>query len=125
LETAGPQTKNLTVPVTGPFAPERVAVSVTVPCAEPDLAHARLRCENGRDRQDPDAFNERSWLPSWASSSVSKRMWYGEPEIALALLPAPQSICEAMCPPQAITTVGSVAVKLTITALSASGASSP
>src|SRR5436190_1140384 len=27
--TAGPQTKKLTVPVTGPFEPERVAVSVT------------------------------------------------------------------------------------------------
>jgi hypothetical protein len=29
FEPAGPQTKNLTVPVTGPFEPESVAVSVT------------------------------------------------------------------------------------------------
>ena len=42
-------------------------------------------------------------------------MWYGEPEIEPALLPAPQSICEAMCPPQASSTVEFVAVKVTIT----------
>jgi hypothetical protein len=115
LDAAGPQTKNLTLPVTGPFEPERVAVSVTVPCPDviwPTLAWVVKRAGIGRI---PDAFSERSWLPSCVSSSVSKRMWYGEPEIALALLPAPQSICEAMCPPQASRTVGLVAVKVTIT----------
>ncbi len=42
-------------------------------------------------------------------------MWYGEPEIEPALLPTPQSICEAMWPPQASSTVEFVAVKVTIT----------
>ncbi len=52
-------------------------------------------------------------------------MWYGEPEIAPALLPAPQSICEAMWPPQARRTVEFVAVKVTITVRLPAGSLAP
>ena len=61
------------------------------------------------------AASERSMLPRLPLSRVISRMWYGEPEIEPALLPAPQSICEAMWPPQATSTVESEAVKVTIT----------
>jgi hypothetical protein len=45
--------------------------------------------------------------------------------MAPALLPAPQSICEAMWPPQAITTVELVAVKATITERLPAGSLAP
>src|SRR5437660_5804030 len=113
LEAAGPQTKNLTVPVTAPFEPDRVAVSVTdwPSVIWPELAWVVKTAGTGRIAA---AFSERSWLPPDPSRS-SRRMWYGEPEIAPALLPAPQSIWEAMWPPQATRAVALVAVKLMVT----------
>ena len=42
-------------------------------------------------------------------------MWYGDPEIAPAEFPAPQSVDFAMCPPHASTAVGLSAVSVTAT----------
>ena len=92
--TFGPQTKNLTEPLTGPFAPERVAVSVTDWPVTTELLLAVVSKFAGIGRIDA-AASERSWLPPLPSSEIS-RMWYGEPGIAPALEPRPQSICDAM-----------------------------
>ncbi len=105
----GPQTKNWTLPVTAPLAPERVAVSVTEPpsATEPELASVS---KLGGVGATAEAFIERSWLPPEPSRS-STRMWYGEPLMAPALLPSPQLSCAPTWPPQAITTVSLVEVK--------------
>src|SRR3954471_6331446 len=57
------------------------------------------------------AESERSWLPPDPSRSRS-RVWYGEPEIATAELPRPQSLRVAMWPPHASTGFATLAVKL-------------
>src|SRR6266542_320906 len=48
------------------------------------------------------ADSDRSWLPPAVSRSM-RRVWYGEPEIAIAELPEPQSCREEMWPPHAST----------------------
>src|SRR5262245_14710132 len=55
------------------------------------------------------AESERSWLPPFPSRSRS-RMWYGEPEMDTAELPAPQSARVAMWPPHARTGFATLAV---------------
>src|SRR5262245_44461162 len=57
------------------------------------------------------ADSDRSWLPPLPSRLI-RRMWYGEPEIAVAELPGPQSARVEMWPPQAITTFAEAAVKV-------------
>jgi hypothetical protein len=58
---------------------------------------------------------DRSWLPTeqfLAEHMKSmRRMWYGEPLMEEADLPAPQSACDAMCPDHERTIVGVDAVK--------------
>ena len=57
------------------------------------------------------ADSERSWLPPDPSRS-SNRVWYGEPEMAMAEFAVPQSCRVAMWPPHARTGLAWVAVKL-------------
>ncbi len=59
------------------------------------------------------AESERSWLPPEPSRSI-KRVWYGEPGIATAEFPEPQSARVAMCPLQASTGFATVAVKVIV-----------
>jgi hypothetical protein len=110
----GPQTKKETVPLTIPFGPASVARSVIDWPSEIDAA---LDCvvKVAGTGATAAAANERSMLPSPPLSRSSRRMWYGEPEIEPAALPRPQSICEAMWPPQASSTVELVAVNVTTT----------
>ena len=58
-----------------------------------------------------EACSERSWLPADPSTAIS-RVWYGEPLMAAAELPTPQSRPLAMCPPHASTTVEAFAVSV-------------
>src|SRR5438874_12327505 len=57
--------------------------------------------------------SDRSWLPPLPSMS-SSRMWYGEPVIATADAPDPQSGRVAMWPPQARTGVATLVVKVSV-----------
>jgi hypothetical protein len=61
---------------------------------------------------------DRSWLPTeqFLSEHMKsmRRMWYGEPLMEDADFPAPQSACDAMCPDQESTIVGTDAVKYTV-----------
>src|SRR5437773_4904717 len=109
----GPQTKNLTEPLTGPFEPESVDVSVTDWLMTTELLLTVVSKVAGIGRIEA-AASERSWFPPLPSSEI-RRMWYGEPGIAPALLPRPQSICEPTWPPQASTTVAFEAVNLIVT----------
>ena len=59
------------------------------------------------------AESERSWFPPPPSRSVSL-MWYGEPVMETAALPAPQLTRVAMWPPQARTGFATVVVKLIV-----------
>src|SRR5690349_12570324 len=59
------------------------------------------------------AESERSWLPP-LPSRATRRMWYGEPVMAMAELPAPQSVRVAICPPQARTGFATLAVKVIV-----------
>ncbi len=70
-EPPGPHTKNDTVPVTAPFGPLSVAVSVT---DWPSVIVAALVCvvRVGMGKID-DALRERSWFPPLPSKS-RKRM---------------------------------------------------
>src|SRR6266545_3655643 len=54
--------------------------------------------------------SERSWLPP-APSRLTRRVWYGEPEMLIAEAPG-QSSLVAMCPPQVSTGFVTLAVKL-------------
>ena len=114
--TVGPQTEKATEPVTVPFGPVRVAWSVMD--VTPTVAVVELTCVTivGSGRI-PDAFMARSWAPQ-LKLQESKAMWYGEPPIADAEWPWPQSIDDPTCPPQARTGFGVFAVKLIVSVLS-------
>ena len=102
----GPQTKKATLPLTVPFGPASVARSVT---DWPSVIEEELTCvvNVAGTGATAAAASERSMLPRPPLSRLRSRMWYDEPEIEPALLPAPQSICDAMWPPQASRTVES------------------
>ena len=119
----GPQTKKETVPLTVPFGPASVATSVI---GWPSVIDPELTCvvKIAGTGATAVAASERSMLPPLPSSE-SSRMWYEEPEIAPALFPAPQSICDAMWPPQASTTVEFDAVKVTISDRFSAGSDAP
>src|SRR5260221_851969 len=57
-------------------------------------------------------FSERSWLPICTLSTEISRVWYGEPLIADAEFPAPQSVWLAMWPPNANSTLALVALNV-------------
>src|SRR5579859_2522406 len=96
------QSWNCTVPVTVPAEPVSVAVSVSEP---PTLIEVLLTwVATAGGAATAFAISARSWLPSPVVSMESWAMWYGEPLMALAELPTPQSSADAMCPPQARTT---------------------
>src|SRR5262245_26089544 len=59
------------------------------------------------------ADSERSWFPPEPSRSINL-VWYGDPGIATAELPSPQSARVAMCPPHASTGFATFAVKLIV-----------
>ena len=64
---SGPQTKNLTVPVTGGGeAPEPDSVAVSVTERPPSVVCPKLACvvKTVGIGRIPEAFSERSWLPS-------------------------------------------------------------
>src|SRR4051794_39979925 len=112
----GPQTENATEPVTVPLGPVRVAWSVTD--VTPTVAVVELTCVTtvGSGRM-PEAFMARSWAPQ-LKLQESRAMWYGEPPIAEAEWPSPQSIDDPTCPPQASTGFGELVVKLIVIVLS-------
>src|SRR4051794_28086552 len=111
----GPQTENATEPVTVPLGPVRVAWSVMD--VTPTVAVVELTCVTiaGSGRM-PEAFRARSWAPQ-LKLQESRAMWYGEPLIAEAEWPWPQSIDEPMCPAQASTAFVELVVKLIVSVL--------
>src|SRR5215470_14349314 len=113
----GPQTKNATEPVGAgcPFGPVSVAVSVME--VRPTVAAVELTWVTMvGSGNTPEALRALSCAPQ-LKLQESSAMWYGEPLIAEAEWPAPQSIDDPMWPPHASTGFGTLEVKLIVIVL--------
>src|SRR4051812_43246345 len=79
--------------------------------AVPLGASACLMTVTCAGKMTASAESERSWLPPEPSRS-RRRLWYGEPEMEIAELPAPHAWRVAMCPAQASTGLATLAVNV-------------